>query len=293
MYKKNKWLAYVLLCPMIAFLIIFLFYPFMVNIYNSFFEFESVLDTDPKFVFFNNYVTMFRDQTFLSSLTNTLILVGLVIVFQTGMALFLALLVNAIPKLKSFFKVTFFLPVVVSATALGLMFNLFYDYNYGMFNQLLGLFGQDKVFWKDPLNLTRLYSLIVAPVIWQYIGFYFVIYLTGLGGIPEEMLEAAEIDGASKLQVVRYIQLPMLQNVTRTVIVLAVTGTLKVFELPHIINPFGYPSGKLHFMGTYMYEKAFGSNAIGYAAAFAVFIVFAGVAMSFIFNAVLKQNKDL
>ena len=185
------------------------------------------------------------------------------------------------------------MPIVVSATALGLMFNLFYDYQYGMFNQILEIFGGEKVFWKDPSILPRLYSLIVMPVIWQYIGFYFVIFLTGLASIPEDLLEAAEIDGGNAFQKVFYIQLPMLQNVTRTVVVLAITGTLKVFDLPHIIDPMGYPSGKMHFLGTYMYEVAFQSNAGGYAAAFAVFIALAGVILSFISNSIFKQNKDL
>jgi len=292
MYKK-KWIAYLFIAPMLAFMFLFLFYPFLVNIVNSFFEFESILDQNPKFIGLGNYITMFTDKKFQTALVNTLILVGLVLIFQVGIALLLALLVNSIRKFANFYKVTFFMPIVVSATALGLMFNLFYDYNYGMFNQILQALGSEKIFWKDPENLPRLYALIVSPVIWQYIGFYFVIFLTALAGIPEELLEAAEIDGGNAFQKTIYIQLPMLQNVTRSVIVLAITGTLKVFDLPHIIDPMGYPSGKMHFLGTYMYEIAFQSNAGGYAAAFAVFIAVAGVLLSFLANTIFKQNKDL
>jgi raffinose/stachyose/melibiose transport system permease protein len=278
---------------MLIFLIVFLFYPFIVNIYNSFFDYESILDINPDYIGFGNYINMLRDPKFIRSLINTLILVGLVLIFQVGIALILALMVNSIRKFAGFYKITFFMPIVVSATALGLMFGLFYNYQYGMFNQILEIFGKEKVHWTDPENLTRLYTLIVSPVIWQYIGFYFVIFLTGLAGIPDELLEAAEIDGGNGIQKVFYIQLPMLQNVTRTVIVLAITGTLKVFDLPHIINPMGYPSGKMHFLGTYMYDKSTQSNAIGYTAAFAVFIVIAGILLSFIANAIFKQNKDL
>lgn len=291
MYKK-KWIAYLFITPMLAFLFLFLFYPFIVNIVNSFFTFESILDKNPKYAGIRNYITMFTDKKFQTALINTLILVVLVLIFQVGIALILALLVNSIRKFANFYKVTFFMPIVVSATALGLMFNLFYDYNYGMFNQILEIIGEEKIFWKDPGNLPRLYALIVTPVIWQYIGFYFVIFLTGLAGIPDELLEAAEIDGGNAFQRTIYIQLPMLQNVTRTVIVLAITGTLKVFDLPYIIDPYGYPSGKMHFLGTYMYEVMQSSNG-GYAAAFAVFIVIAGVVLSFISNSIFKQNKDL
>jgi len=274
-------------------MIIFLFYPFAANLVNSFFKYESMLDEYPTFVLFANYKEMLTDKIFIISLTNTLLLIGLVIVFQVGIALLLALLVNSIRKLGTFYKVSFFMPIVVSATALGLMFNLFYEYNYGMLNQIVELLGQEKIFWKDPANLPRLFALVVSPVIWQYVGFYFVIFLTGLVGISNEIIEAAAIDGCNGSQKVRYVQIPMLRNVTRTVIVLSITGTLKVFDLPFIISPNGYPSGKMHFLGTYMYDKAFNSNAIGYAAAFAVFIVIAGVLMSSIVNAVFKQNKYL
>lgn len=290
---KNKLVAYALISPMIIFMVVFLFYPFIVNIISSFFEYESMLDTSPQFVGFKNYITMVLDKTFLRSLTNTLILIGLVIVFQVGIALLLALLVSSIKRLSTFFKVTFFMPIVVSATALGLMFNLFYDFNYGMFNQILESLGRDKIFWKDPENLTRLFALIVSPVIWQYIGFYFVIFLTGLAGFNQEIIEAGEIDGCNGIQKNIYIKIPMLRNVTRTVLVLAITGTLKVFDLPHIISPNGYPGGKTHFLGTYMYNLAFNSNQIGVSAAFAVFMVVAGVLLSFICNAIFKPNNDL
>lgn len=290
---KNKLVAYVLLIPMLVFMIVFLFYPFGINVYNSFFRSESILDKSPTFIGLENYVDLFKDPLFTGSLVNTLILIALVIVFQAGLALILALLVSSIKKFSSFYKVVYFIPIVVSATALGLMFNLFYDYEYGMFNQILQMFNGSKIFWKDPENLPRFFTLISAPIIWQYVGFYFVIFLTGLTGINQEIIEAAEIDGASWFQKVIYVQLPMLQNVTRTVLVLSITGTLKVFDLPHIIDPNGFPNGELHFLGTYMHDRAFNSNNIGFAAAFAVFIVIAGVLLSFISNSVLKQNKDL
>lgn len=292
MYRK-KWVAYILISPMVLFIVAFLFYPFIVNVISSFFSYQSMLDESPKFVKLDNYITMFTDEIFQRSLLNTFILIALVIIFQVGLALILSLLVNSIKKFSSFYKIVFFMPIVISATAIGLMFNLFYEYNYGMFNQLLLAFGYEKIFWKDPENLIRLFTLMVTPVIWQYVGFYFVIFLTGLSGINSEILEAAEIDGCNGFQKVRYISIPMIKNVTRVVFVLAITGTLKVFDLPFIISPGGYPSGKLHFLGTYMYAKAFNSNDIGFAAAFAVFIVIAGVLLSLVSNSILKHDNDL
>lgn len=94
---------------------------------------------------------------------------------------------------------------------------------------------------------------MMIPVTWQYVGFYFVILVTGLNNISEELYESAAIDGATKLQRVRYISLPLLHNVICTCAVLGVTGDLKVFDLPWVMFPNGMPVGKTWRTGTYMY----------------------------------------
>lgn len=292
MYRKN-WIAYFFITPMLIFLFTFLFYPFIINIINSFYKYKSMLDPSPQFVWFDNYKKMFTDTIFYSALLNTGILIILVIVFQVGIALILALMVNSIKKFTTFYKIVYFIPIVISATAIGLMFNLFYEYNYGMFNQILLIFGKNKFIWMDYNKLYQVYFFVVSPVVWQYIGFYFVIFLTGLSNINPEILEAAEIDGCSRFQKTKYVSVPMIKNVTRTVFVLAITGTLKVFDLPHIINPRGYPNGRLFFLGTYMNDKAFDNPDIGYSAAFAVFIVILGVILSTISNKVIKHDDNL
>lgn len=290
---KSKIIPWVFLMPLLVFVTVFLFYPFGVNIYNSFFEFTSILDPNPTFGGVSNYLNLFRDSTFITSFTNTLILIALVLIFQVGVALTLALLVSSINRFASLFKVTFFLPIVISATALGLMFNLFYDYNFGMFNQLLMQLGQEKIFWMDPVNIIRRFALTMGPVLWQYVGFYFVIFLTALNNISSEINDAAAIDGATGIQKSLLINVPMIQNVTRIVLVLAITGTLKVFDLPHVISPGGFPNGQLHLLGTYMYEKAFNSNQLGVAAAFAVLIALAGVLFSGLSNLLFQTNEDI
>ncbi|NLN50895.1 MAG: sugar ABC transporter permease [Acholeplasmataceae bacterium] len=291
---KNKWIPILFLLPTTLFLVVFLIYPFAANIINSFYKSAHVLDPSPTFVGIDNYISLFTAKEFQQTLLNTLYLVGVVIVFQVGVALILALMVNSIKKLNTFYKVSFFLPIVISATALGLMFNMFYEPRGGLFNQILAIFNLRPVVYKDVYNLPKMFAFITAPVVWQYVGFYFVIFLTGLSTIPNELLEASEIDGATGLQKVFKIQLPMLQNITRVVIVLAITGTLKVFDLPHIINSGGRPNGRLHFLGTYMYEKAFvGNTNLGYAAALAVVLVFAGVGLSLIANLLFRPNKDI
>jgi raffinose/stachyose/melibiose transport system permease protein len=132
------------------------------------------------------------------------------------------------------------------------------------------------------------------PTIWQYIGFYFVIFLTALNTISDEMLEAAKIDGANDFTLTFKIKLPLIQNVTRVVLVLAITGTLKVFDLPYILNPIANPNGETFLLGTYMYHVSYFANKnLGLASAFAVILAILGVGFSGLVNVVFKQNKDI
>lgn len=293
MYKK-KGLAYMFVAPMLLFLIIFLIYPFIINIYNSFFKYSSALDQNPTFVTFGNYVLLFKDKYFSNAVKNTGILIVFVIIFQVGIALILALLVDKISRLKTFYRVTFFIPIIISATALGLMFSMFLKYEGGLINQILGVFSIKPVKWLDIENGKITFFSMMTPVIWQYIGFYFVIFITGLATIPKDLLEAADIDGANEVQRIFKIKLPLLQNVTRTVIVLAITGTLKVFDLPFILNKTAYPNGETFILGTYMYQLSFFANQnLGLSAAFAVVLAALGVLLSGIVNTVFKQNTDI
>lgn len=288
MYNKKKYLIVPFLLPLLMITAIFIFYPAIINIYNGAFTFRHKLDTNPVFVGFGNVLWLLKDKVFWTALTNTAILVLLVIVFQVGIALILALLVDNInKKYAAFLRIIYFMPIVISATAIGTMYLLFIQPT-GLFTKLI---FKDTFNWL-PINNPLALFIVILPVIWQYIGFYFVILLTGLSTIPEEYKEAALIDGASNLQVVRYITIPMLWNVLRTCMVLAITGALKVFDLPHTVAVHGAPAQQTMFMGTYNYYL-YSTNRLGQSAVYSVFIVLVGVLVSLLSNAILKENKDI
>lgn len=288
MYKNKKLTCILLSTPFILFVGVFLLYPAVVNIYNSFFKFANRLDTNPTFVGFDNFAKLFADKDFWRALSNTGILMVLVVVFQIGIALVLAILVNSLKKKGvTFFRVVFFMPIVVSATAIGLLYLLIIQPD-GMLTQIV---GGESVDWL-PAGRPKALIIVMTPVIWQYIGFYFVIFLTGLSGISEDIYEAAKIDGAGRLATTFKITLPMLQNVIRTTIVLAVTGALKVFDLPHVIARDGAPNRETIFMGTYN-NFLYGAGRVGESAVFSLVIVIVGILVSVATNKALKENKDI
>lgn len=289
---KNKKIIIFFLIPAFIFMLVFLYYPFVRNIINSFqhIKYMGTASGEWNNPVLKNYMNIFKDPKMLLALKNTGIMIVATIVGEVGIALILALLVSNIKKGSGFFRVVYFFPIVVSATALGLLFNLIFLYDKGMINQLLQFIGvldaskNQLIDWKASHSIMTM----LIPVVWQYVGFYFVILLTGLSGIPMDLYEAAAIDGASKLQRVRYITIPLLRNSICTCVVLAVTGALKVFDLPWTMFPGGMADTWL--TGTYMYSNVY--SDVDYASAIGVVIVLIGVVLSFVVNRLFKTKSD-
>lgn len=270
---------------------VFLFYPFFMNIINSFNKITA-LGTATEGVnqpWYLNYSRILEDPNMGTAVKNTLILLVATVIFQVGIALVLALIVDRIKRGARFFRTVYFFPIVISATALGLLFNLIFLYDGGMLNQLIqNVTGTtENIDWKSTENFL---GTMLTPVMWQYVGFYFVIIVTGLGNISPEIYEAAVIDGASGFKRVRYITLPLLRNVLCACLILAITGSLKVFDLPWVMFGSGMPMDKSWLLGTYMYNQTFIRKDVDYGSAIAVVIVVFGVVISRISNAVFKEK---
>ena len=287
---KNKKPLFPFLVPAFAFMAIFLYYPFIQNILNSFKQITELGAAskgwnDP---WYTNYVTMFQDENMRVAVRNTILMMVVTIVGQVGIAIVLALLVDNISHGAKFFRTVYFFPIVISATALGLMFNLIFLYDKGMVNQLLESFGVTELIdWKgEKLALITM----MLPVMWQYVGFYFVILITGLNNISDELYEAAAIDGATGFQKVRYVSIPLLHNVMCTCVVLGVTGALKVFDLPWTMFPKGIPLGETWLTGTYMYYQTFNTKNVDYSSAIAVLIVVLGIVTAKVVNTIFKEK---
>lgn len=288
-YKNRKPLI-IFLLPAFIFMILYLYYPFFKNIINSFQQIKSLGQSSGRWndPWYTNYVELVKDPVVWTSLKNTLIMTIVTIVGQVGLALIFALMVDNIKAGAHFFRTVYFFPIVISATALGLLFNLIFLYDKGMLNQMLESLGKTTLTdWKGE-NLA-LFTMML-PVMWQYVGFYFVILITGLNNISDELYESAAIDGATRFQRIRYISLPLLHNVICTCVVLAVTGALKVFDLPWTMFPKGMPLKSTFLTGTYMYYQTMEAKNVDYGATLAILLVVLGIATSKIVNAVFKEK---
>nr|WP_244908079.1 MULTISPECIES: sugar ABC transporter permease [Paenibacillus] len=271
------------LLPAAVIMAIFLYYPFFKSLYLSFYRTTGFFDK--RFVGWNNYERLFSDELLGAATLNTLEVMLYVLVFQVGIALVLAVLVDSIRKGKDFYRTVFFFPVVISGTAISLLFVLFYNYNFGLLNNLLAQFNIEKVLWLDQGNALKAISI---PTVWHYVGFYFILFLTAMSKIPSDYYEAAKLEGISGLKKTTMLTIPLIMSDIKVVITLAITGTLKVFEFVWVITR---GQNGTEVLGTYMYKKAMVDQNFGYGSAVAIYMVIFGVVLALVANRLLKRDE--
>lgn len=288
MIYKDKKIIWLFLMPMLFFLVVFLYIPFGLTIYNSFFRIRDIVGINKDFIGLENYITMTNDKFIKIALTNTFRMMFYTVVFQVGLGFMFAILVDSVKRGQQFYRTVFFFPVVISGTAIGLMFILFYNYDIGLINSLILRLGGDKVNWLDQAKALK---MIAVPIVWQYVGFYFVIVLTGISSIPEDIYESAYLDGITGFKKMLYITIPLLKGVIKSCLVLVVTGTLKIFDLAWVILPKGNPLGSTYLLGTLQYNTVYEAMRVGYGCAIAVLIVVLGLSISLVVNKFLKEEQ--
>ncbi|KEZ88980.1 MULTISPECIES: carbohydrate ABC transporter permease [Clostridia] len=287
MKAKRQRTALLFLLPAVVLLLCFMIYPLGKTIYYSFtawYNFSAV----QTFIGLENYKDLIRDPVVKTALRNTAILMAGVLLFQIGFALILAILVDGVRHCFKFFRTIYFFPIVISATAIGLMFTLIYKYEYGLLNYFITLFGGEKQVWIN--EKTSIY-LALIPVVWQYVGFYFVIFLTGISNISSDIYESAMLDGIRPVQKAVYITVPMLRSVLTSSIVLVVSGCFKVFDIIFMVTN-GGPLDSSQLLSTYMYQKAFARGNGGYASSIAIVMIVLGVAVTSVLRKMLQGGEE-
>ena len=287
MKAKRQRTAIIFLIPAVVLLLCFMIYPLGKTIFYSFTAWYN-FSTEQTFIGLDNYKELIADPVIRVALRNTVILMAGVLIFQIGFALILAIMVDGIRHCFKFFRTIYFFPIVISATAIGLMFTLIYNYEYGLLNYFVVLFGGEKQVW---INEKSSIYLALIPVVWQYVGFYFVIFLTGIANIPADIYESAMLDGIRPLQKAAYITIPMLRSVLTSSIVLVISGCFKVFDIIFMVTN-GGPLDSSQLLSTYMYQKAFARGNGGYASSIAIVMIVLGVAVTSVLRKLLSGGEE-
>jgi raffinose/stachyose/melibiose transport system permease protein len=268
---------------------VFLIFPIVQAAYFSLFKWNGLGPVE-NFIGLENYLRLFQDKVFRGALFHNLLIIFLSLGVQLPISLGLALMVWRKLPGRIFFRTVFFLPYVLSEVITGIIWLFIYHPEFGLVTTLFQslLPGLTKTAWLgDPQ--TALNAIFVV-LCWKYFGFYLILYLAGLQQIPAELEEAARIDGATDVQVLRYVILPLLGSILRLTIYLSILGSLQIFVLVWVMTQ-GGPVQSSNTMATYLFKFGFQRFALGYGSTVAVVLFLIGLGFSVAYQrAVLQQD---
>lgn len=269
--RQEERLAWLFVLPVVLGIGIFQIYPTVFSLYASLTQWNLL--TPPRWIGLDNYVDLFTtDRFFFQTMQNTGIYTFGVVVPAMIIALIFAILLNQEIRGKYLYRAIYFVPVIVPAVAVALLWQWLYEPNFGLINSALRVIGIKGPAWLG--NTEWAMRAVIIQSIWAGLGFNIVIYLSGLQSIGREYYEAAAIDGAGFLHQFFYITLPLLSPVTFFILVTGVIGTFQDFTVPFIMTG-GGPAGATQLVVMYLYGLAFRLQNMGTASAVAyiVFIV--------------------
>ena len=260
----------ILFClPFMIVFALFLLFPMLFGLFIGFFDWD-ILSTRT-WTGFGNYVKLFKDATFYSSLGHTLVfvLVSTPLLLVTGFLM--ALLVTSRSPLKDAAENIFFLPYILSITVIGTLWAWLLQKNYGIVNQFIKLFGGEPVGWLTDTKYAM--TSIIATTVWWTAGFNMILFSAGIKQISSEIYDAVKIDGANYVQTVFHITLPLVRPTTALCLILQIIASFNIFGQVYVMTG-GGPHGSTRVLVQYIYETGFKYFKMGYSAAMAYVLFF-------------------
>ena len=292
--KKNKKMIIGFVLPCVLSLIIMYLYPAIRTFCMSFFKIGSITSSVSEWSFngFDNYIKIFKSPAYQAAMKNMIVIwiVGGLITLSISL-LFAVILTSGI-RFKKFFRAAIYLPNIISAVALATMWiQYIYSQEYGLLNNILRAIGLEGVKWLG--TDTKFWAMLVAFV-FGAVGYYMLIYISGIERIPTQLYEAATIDGASRPQQFRYITLPLLKNIIRTNLTFWSVGSITFFLWSKMFSPITSEISTISPV-VYLYDIAFGNKVAverdaGAGAAVGVGLALFVAAVYLISNKVLKED---
>lgn len=284
--RRKTLVAWSFIFPNFVGFFIFTLIPVVFSFILAFMKWDSF--NKPEFVGLKNFSRMLSDETFWISLKNTFLytigVVPLTLIFSLG----LAILLNNKIKGVSFFRTAFFFPYVTSLVAIAVVWNMLFHPTMGPINQILKVIIENPPGWTSSSDWA-LFAVVIVSV-WRGMGYYMILYLAGLQGIPRELYEAASMDGANKWNQFMNVTLPSLRSTTFFVSVMLIINSFKVFDLIQVMTD-GGPGRSTNVLVYQIYNEAFVKFNFGYASAIA-FVLFVIVLSITVFQFKWNQRQE-
>jgi len=267
-FRQDKYAPYFFISPFYILFTVFFLFPTLFALVLGFFKWNPL--GTPEFFALKNYQRLFGDPIFWTAVKNTAFYAGASLFVVVPVALLEALALNSkLLRFRTFWRIIYFAPIVTSTVAVSLVFRMLYNREFGIINNLILGLGGVPIDWLGNASWTKI--AVMGVVLWRWTGLLAVYFLAGLQSIPEELHEAAAIDGASGIKSFWYITLPLLRPVILFVSVIVLIGSMQIFDDPQILTGGGPANSSLSIV-QYLYIQGFNQNLFGYASAVGLFL---------------------
>lgn len=272
MRNKNKRTIGLYLFPAMLMVIVILYLPIFINLYESFFKWGA-MSTKHTFAGIDNYIKLFKDDVFYVAVKNNMIFMIMSVVFQIGISLIIASVLESkfMRKSQNFFRTIYFIPSLLMVTVVGITCKMIVSPSIGVVNPILGMLGIDASGIDLLGNAGTATFTIAAMSQWQYIGYTVILFIVAIQNVPESLYEAAEIDGAGAVKKFLYITLPEIKDTILINTIITVTGSIREYDEVFVTTN-GGPGHATETLATYLYKVGFRNDQMGYASAIAFFI---------------------
>lgn len=284
---RKQWSAYLFLAPSLIQFAVLMAFPVVFSFYLSFHNW-NILEPAKPFVGLDNYTRLLSDRRVRQAIFNTLYYTVVSVPLTLFSGLLVALLLNTKIRARGLFRSLYYLPGVTSAVAVAVVWKWIFNGDFGLINYYLIQLGliSEPIRWLTDPNLAMPSVIIVS--IWGGVGGCMIIYLAGLQAIPDELYDAAKVDGAGPIRMLFSITIPLLGPATFFLMITSIIGAFQQFGLPYLLTS-GGPIGRTTTIAYYLYTSAFRNFEMGYAAAmsyllFAMIFVFTLLHMRFTYR---------
>lgn len=273
--------------PTLLLFIAIVLVPIVVSSYYSLLDWNGI--SKGTFIGLDNYVEMFTSSRALHSMKNSLLFAGASVFIQLPISLLLALILASGIKGEGFYRTVYFIPVLISTVVIAQLWSKIYNADYGLLNTLLeniglGNLAQD---WLGQRETALVSSFI--PTLWQYVGYHMLLMYAGAKSVSPEVIEAAKIDGASRIRTAFSVVIPLMKPILKVSLVFSVIGALKIFDLIYVLTG-GGPFFTTEVPSTLMYTTIFDTFRYGYGSALSVFIILQCLILTIVINKAVKTE---
>ncbi len=286
MLNQKKLAPYIFIAPFLILFVVFWIWPIMQSFYISLTDWDGF--SPAQFIGFKNYINLFKDRDFITAMKNTISAGIVYLFFIVVLSLSLGILLGLMDlRFRNFFRTSYFLPVTMSLVVVATVFQLIYSRTGGLLNTILQIINLPPVDWLGNSKLA-LWS-IVGLRVWRNTGYYSIFIIAGLQSIPQNLYEAAMVDGARRWDCIKKITLPLLRPMILYVIITSSIWAFQLFDEPWVLTS-GGPANATLTLAMYLYKNSFKYFNLGYGAAISYVLTLIMIVFSFIQMRIFRRR---